>query len=92
MYGNDPNWGRIVCAAGYSGAQFDPAQARLVLQGIPLFAAGTPLPFDATAASAALHSSEVRIDLDLGAGTASATAWGCDLSPEYVHINADYTT
>ncbi len=92
MYGNDPNWGRIVCAAGYSGATFDPAQARLTLQGIQLFAAGTPLPFDATAASAALHSSEVRIDLDLGAGAANATAWGCDLSPEYVHINADYTT
>ena len=92
MYGNDPNWGRIVCAAGYSGAAFDPAQARLTLQGFALFDAGVPLPFDTAAASAALHSPEVHIELDLGAGDASATAWGCDLSPEYVHINADYTT
>lgn len=92
MYGNDPNWGRIVCAAGYSGAAFDPQQAQLRLQGIPLFAAGTPLPFDAAAASAALYGPEVRIELDLGAGDASATAWGCDLSPEYVRINAEYTT
>ncbi len=92
MYGNDPNWGRIMCAAGYSGADFDPARARLAVQGIPLFAAGVPLPFDAAAASSALRAPEVVVALDLGAGDDGATAWGCDFSPEYVHINADYTT
>jgi glutamate N-acetyltransferase/amino-acid N-acetyltransferase len=92
MYGNDPNWGRILCAAGYSGAVFDPAGARLVVQGIPLFAHGVPLPFDAVAASAALRAPEVAVQLDLGSGDESATAWGCDLSPEYVRFNAEYTT
>jgi glutamate N-acetyltransferase/amino-acid N-acetyltransferase len=92
MHGNDPNWGRIMCAAGYSGAAFDPANARLQVQGVPLFAAGVPLSFDAAAVSAALRAPEVSVQLDLGAGTGEATAWGCDLSPEYVHINADYTT
>jgi glutamate N-acetyltransferase/amino-acid N-acetyltransferase len=92
MYGNDPNWGRILCAAGYSGAAFDPAGARLMVQGIPLFAHGMPLPFDAMAASAALRAPEVAVHLDLGSGDESATAWGCDLSPEYVRFNAEYTT
>jgi glutamate N-acetyltransferase / amino-acid N-acetyltransferase len=92
MYGNDPNWGRILCAAGYSGAVFDPARARLVVQGIPLFAHGVPLSFDAQAASAALRAPEVTVHLDLGSGDESATAWGCDLSPEYVRFNAEYTT
>jgi glutamate N-acetyltransferase/amino-acid N-acetyltransferase len=92
MYGNDPNWGRILCAAGYSGAAFDPAGARLTVQGIPLFAHGVPLPFDAQAASAALRAPEVAVHLDLGSGDESATAWGCDLSPEYVRFNAEYTT
>ena len=92
MYGNDPNWGRILCAAGYSGAVFDPTGARLVVQGIPLFAHGVPLPFDAQAASAALRAPEVAVHLDLGSGDQSATAWGCDLSPEYVRFNAEYTT
>ena len=92
MHGNDPNWGRIMCAAGYSGAEFDPNSAHLTVQDVPLFAAGVPLPFDAKAASSALRASEVRIHLDLGSGDASATAWGCDLSAEYVRINAEYTT
>ncbi len=92
LYGADPNWGRIMCAAGYSGARFDAARAHLSLQGVALFAGGMPLPFDAVAASNALRASEVSIDLDLGAGDGAATAWGCDLTPEYVHINADYTT
>jgi len=92
MYGNDPNWGRILAAAGYSGARLDPATARLTLQGIRLYADGLPLPFDAAAASAALRAPEVFVRLDLGVGDARATAWGCDLTPEYVHINADYTT
>jgi glutamate N-acetyltransferase/amino-acid N-acetyltransferase len=93
MYGNDPNWGRILAAAGASGAGLDPAKARLTLQGVRLYADGLPLPFDKAAASDTLRgATEVFVRLDLGVGDARATAWGCDLSPEYVHINADYTT
>jgi len=93
MYGNDPNWGRILAAAGASGAQVDPEKARLTLQGARLYADGLPLPFDAAAVSASLRgATEVFVRLDLGVGDARATAWGCDLSPDYVHINADYTT
>jgi len=92
LYGCDPNWGRIMCAAGYSGARFDAAEAHLSVQGMVLFAGGVPLPFDAVAVSNALRVPDVSIDLDLGAGEGAATAWGCDLTPDYVHINADYTT
>jgi glutamate N-acetyltransferase/amino-acid N-acetyltransferase len=92
IFGNDPNWGRIVCAAGYSGAEVEPERLRLTLQGIPLFVAGRPQPFDRAAASAALRSSDVLIELDLGQGNAAATGWGCDLTYKYVEINAEYTT
>jgi glutamate N-acetyltransferase/amino-acid N-acetyltransferase len=92
MFGNDPNWGRIVCAAGYSGAAIEPQRTRLTLQGIVLFQDGRPLPFDRAAASAALRSPDVLIELDLGHGEASATGWGCDLTYKYVEINAEYTT
>jgi glutamate N-acetyltransferase/amino-acid N-acetyltransferase len=92
MFGNDPNWGRIVCAAGYSGAAFDPARTSLRLQGILLFQDGRPQRFDRAAASEALRSPDVLIELDLGHGDASATGWGCDLTYKYVEINAEYTT
>jgi glutamate N-acetyltransferase/amino-acid N-acetyltransferase len=90
--GCDPNWGRILIAAGRSGAAVDPALARLQLQGVPLYDRGRIVPFDETEMRARLGQAEVEIRLDLGLGDASATAWGCDLTAEYVHINADYTT
>lgn len=92
MHGNDPNWGRIVSAAGYCGAAFDPDKAVLVVQGTPLFRKGQPLPFDAKSASGQLKASEVSVHLACGLGKAFATVYGCDLSKEYVSINADYTT
>jgi len=92
VYGNDPNWGRILCAVGYSGAEVDPDVVDVTVQGIPLMRAGLPLPFDKKEASAALRKEEVFILVDLHQGAASATAWGCDLTEEYVKFNAEYTT
>lgn len=94
FYGEDANWGRIACAAGYSGAQFDTAKVNLRLQSaageIELMRAGSGLVFDEEAAKQILQEREIFINLDLGSGEYQATSWGCDLSHEYVNINADY--
>lgn len=92
MHGNDPNWGRIVSAAGYAGVPFDPDHCSLTLQGTPVFRHGRPLPFDATKLSKALKSPEVRVLLSCHLGKAKATCWTCDFSKQYVTINADYHT
>ncbi|HSI32084.1 MAG TPA: bifunctional glutamate N-acetyltransferase/amino-acid acetyltransferase ArgJ [Tepidisphaeraceae bacterium] len=92
MHGNDPNWGRIVSAAGLAGAAFDPDKATLTLQGTVVFDKGTPTVIDAAAVSNALKEKEVKVDLNCRLGKASATVWTCDLSKEYVTINADYHT
>jgi glutamate N-acetyltransferase / amino-acid N-acetyltransferase len=91
VYGNDPNWGRILAALGRSGVSFDPIQAKVNVQGIPVFA-GKPLEFDRKAVSQAMRAEEVIITCDLGSGSGSGTAWGCDLTEGYVKINAEYTT
>jgi glutamate N-acetyltransferase/amino-acid N-acetyltransferase len=91
VHGNDPNWGRLLMAVGRSGAKINLGRARAWLGDIAVYR-GKPLPFDESAASAYLRNEEVLLRVDLGAGKASATAWGCDLTPEYVHINSDYTT
>ena len=90
-HGNDPNWGRILIAAGASGAVFDPAEVSIRLQGTTVYN-GSPQAFDAAALSKALDAEEVRVDLELGTGNGGGVAWGCDLSREYVAINADYHT
>lgn len=92
MHGNDPNWGRIVSAAGMCGAKFVPEKSSLTVQGVELYRRGTPVPFDAKSASAALNAKEVDVLLKLGLGNAGATVYTCDLSREYISINADYTT
>jgi glutamate N-acetyltransferase/amino-acid N-acetyltransferase len=90
--GNDPNWGRILVAAGRSGCQVDAAKTTVKLQDVLLFERGKVLPFDEEEAHERMKAEEVRIDIDLGLGNGAATAWGCDLTTEYVHINADYRT
>ena len=90
--GNDPNWGRILVAAGRSGSPVEPTKTSVTLQGERLFDRGKVLPFDEEALHALMKQDEVVITIDLGSGSASATAWGCDLTTEYVHINADYRT
>lgn len=92
MHGNDPNWGRIVSAAGLTSAKFDPDKATLVLQGTTVFSKGRPVPFDAAAVSKSLNAPEVKAVLTCNQGKSSANCWTCDLSKEYVTINADYHT
>jgi glutamate N-acetyltransferase/amino-acid N-acetyltransferase len=92
MHGNDPNWGRIVSAAGYSAASFDPDRSVLRLQGTPVFRHGRPVPFNAAALSKRLAADRVLVDLDCGTGSGCATVYTCDLSREYIRINADYHT
>jgi glutamate N-acetyltransferase/amino-acid N-acetyltransferase len=93
IYGADPNWGRIVSAAGYAGVAFDEDQLSLWLGDLSLYQAGAPLPFDAAAASNYLKKNRaVHIRLRFTLGTGKATYWTCDLTPEYVRLNADYTT
>ncbi|GAB5602145.1 bifunctional glutamate N-acetyltransferase/amino-acid acetyltransferase ArgJ [Thermus sp. FJN-A] len=91
LYGNDPNWGRILAAVGNSGARFDPMRVRIALQGILLYAGGV-LPFDRERASQAMRAEEVEVLVDLQEGQGEGVAWGCDLTEGYVRINALYTT
>jgi glutamate N-acetyltransferase/amino-acid N-acetyltransferase len=92
VYGNDPNWGRVLVAVGYSGSRVDEARVAVSVQDVDVCRDGAPVPFDEAGLRAALGHPEVRIRVELGIGESSATAWGCDLTPEYVRINAEYTT
>jgi glutamate N-acetyltransferase/amino-acid N-acetyltransferase len=92
VHGNDPNWGRIMAAVGRSGAEVEETKIDLYLGDICLVRAGKSLPFSKPSAVKLLSRSEVSISLNLNLGTAEATAWGCDLSQEYVIINSQYTT
>tara|TARA_B100002052_G_scaffold123673_1_gene113684 strand:+ start:396 stop:1580 length:1185 start_codon:yes stop_codon:yes gene_type:complete len=92
VHGRDPNWGRIVAAAGRSGVPFDPEQVALWIGPHQLMQSGQPLSFDHKAASRVLRSETVQIRIQLGDGPGNGLAWGCDLSDQYVRINADYTT
>jgi len=93
IYGGDPNWGRFVSAAGYSGVMFDDKDLTLWMGDMLLFRAGMPLPFDAAAASNYLkRHREVHLRLRFTLGPGRCTYYTCDLTPEYVRLNADYTT
>ena len=91
--GADPNWGRIVSAAGYAGPAFDPNGVDLRLNGTLLYQNGTPVDFDPEAVSTSIRDNrETTIELQLSEGEATARYWACDLTKEYVSINADYHT
>ncbi|HUU63335.1 MAG TPA: bifunctional glutamate N-acetyltransferase/amino-acid acetyltransferase ArgJ [Dehalococcoidia bacterium] len=92
VHGCDPNWGRIVAALGRSGAEIDGARIDLFLNDIRLVAGGSPHTFDEEKVRAAMRGAEVPIRVCLNLGDFAATAWGCDLSAEYVTINSEYTT
>ncbi|NQT49054.1 MAG: bifunctional glutamate N-acetyltransferase/amino-acid acetyltransferase ArgJ, partial [Chloroflexi bacterium] len=92
LHGNNPNWGRIVAALGRSGAEMDLSKVSLYLKELCLLKNGCPEPFNGEEAKDILDSVEVHIRVCLNLGKESATAWGCDLSEEYVSINADYVT
>ena len=94
IYGRDANWGRVLCAMGYSGASFDPNKVNMYLVNdigkIQVFKQGMPVDFDEDYASEILGYQEVTALIEMNEGTEEATAWGCDLTHEYVNINADY--
>ncbi len=90
--GGDPNWGRIICAVGSAGVKLNPNKLSCKLGSITVFKNGTPRKFDAKKASKVVSQIEHTITVDLGAGSASDFCYGCDLSAEYVRINADYHT
>lgn len=93
IYGADPNWGRIVSAAGYAGAPFDQEAVHLWIQDVPVFAGGQPVPFDHAALTKTMQSEhEILIRIRVGDAGASCTFWTCDLTEEYVRFNASYTT
>lgn len=90
--GGDPNWGRIVCAAGYAGADVAPEKTRLWINGVKLFEAGMPTKVAPAKLAKCMKPKEIFIRLDLGAGKGEKRIWTCDFSREYVAINADYHT
>ena len=97
VYGHDPNWGRILAAVGNAGASFDPEKTALYL-GSPdggelcLYRDGAPLAYDAGAAKACFTPREVRFRITMGLGDGAATAWGSDMTEDYVRLNSLYTT
>jgi glutamate N-acetyltransferase/amino-acid N-acetyltransferase len=93
IHGADPNWGRIVSAAGYAGVPFDEEQLSLAINDVPVYEDGVPIPFDAALLSQSLKSArDVHLRLRLACGMAAARFWTCDLTAEYIRLNADYTT
>ena len=101
FFGHDANWGRILCAVGYSGATVDPTRAHLFIAAgqpqdghaeLQLVDAGTPTGYAEEDASAIFAESEISVRVPLGLGAGKATVWTCDLSYDYVSINAEYRT
>lgn len=92
VHGSDPNWGRIIAAVGRSSVEIVESKTDLYLDGVCVMKDGCPVPFDQEAARAVLDRAEVPIRVCLNLGDGRATAWGCDLSEEYVTINSEYTT
>ncbi len=93
VHGGDPNWGRLIAAAGRAGVPFELSRAAVRIGGIVLFEHGQPHDANAPKAADHLNGTQIDIEVDLGAGgSEQATIWTCDLSAEYVKINADYRT
>ncbi len=91
VHGNDPNWGRILVALGYSGARFEPERLEIRLQETVIYDGGA-VAFNGVALSQAMQAEEVVVDVDFREGAGTGEAWGCDLTEGYVRINAEYTT
>jgi len=92
VHGGDPNWGRIICAVGSSGVRLNPAKLSCKIGTITVFKNGAPVKFDEKKASSIISQSEHTITVDLGAGKQGDFCYGCDLSAEYVRVNAEYRT
>jgi glutamate N-acetyltransferase/amino-acid N-acetyltransferase len=92
LHGGDPNWGRLIAVAGRAGVAFNPSRARVTIGPVVLFEQGRPYDERASDAAEYLTRKEVAVSVDLGAGSAASTVYTCDLSAEYVRINAEYRT
>lgn len=92
LFGNDPNWGRIACAVGYSGAEFSHETMTINLCGVTVFRNLQPVPFDEKVLHEKMKEKVVIIEIDMGMGNGSAIAHTCDLTYDYVKINAEYRT
>ncbi len=92
IHGGDPNWGRLIAVAGRAGVEFELTRAAVAIGPTVLFKDGTPHDENAPRAAEYLKGKEIVVEVDLGAGRASSTVWTCDLSADYVRINADYRT
>lgn len=90
IHGEDANWGRILAALGYSGIEFSPADTELSLNGLPILGKDYTILIDEVKAKKALSEDHITVSIDLNQGEESALFWTCDLSKEYVHINASY--
>ncbi|WP_278474169.1 bifunctional glutamate N-acetyltransferase/amino-acid acetyltransferase ArgJ [Megamonas funiformis] len=92
FFGEDPNWGRVICAVGYSGADMLPEKTVVKFGGITIFANGTGATYDEKALAHVMKQKDIVIDIELNMGQEDATVWSCDLSYEYVKINGEYHT
>lgn len=92
FFGQDPNWGRILCAAGYSGAELAPDKTTLSIGGVQIVEAGMGAGLNEKALRQAMAEREIKVVINLGVGNASTTVYTCDMSYEYVKINGEYTT
>ncbi len=92
FFGEDPNWGRVIAAVGYSEAPMDPEKTVVKFGGIPVYAHAVPTPFDMDAMKKVMAAHDIVIDIDMGLGDEEATVWTCDFSYDYVKINGEYHT
>ena len=92
IHGGDPNWGRLIAVAGRAGVAFELSRARVAIGSIVLFDNGKPHDESAPEAAEYLQQRDITITVHLGAGEATSTVWTCDLSADYVRINAEYRT
>ena len=92
FFGEDPNWGRVICAVGYAGIPMDPQKTVVKFGGIPVYANGVGVAFDEEALRDVMAQHDIVIDIDMGDGDGEATVWTCDFSYEYVKINGEYHT
>ena len=92
FFGEDPNWGRVICAVGYSGVKINPASTVVKFGDIPVYAHGVGANYNDAALKKVMASKDIVIDIELGLGDTTATVWSCDFSYEYVKINGEYHT
>ncbi len=92
FFGEDPNWGRVICAVGYAGVPMDPEKTVVSFGGIPVYANGVGVSYDEAALRDVMSAHDIVVDIDLGSGNGEATVWTCDFSYEYVKINGEYRT